>query len=167
MGKTKLSDDEIRARLAQTRPPASAVRGSGTVTGARSTATAKAVTGSGQPFANAKVGLPTPKDERDPNPAPYARIEDVKKGTVLRSHTVTGEAHPVDLENPDGQLRQDQVPEDVFQASCTPLGTATILPVQPDMAAAEPEPEPVSEGEVPEESTASSEAASEASPAGE
>lgn len=128
--KVRLTDDEIRAQLAQTRPPASAVADT-SVTGARSTRSTRVVGANGQPFANAKVGLPTPAEDRDPNPAPYARIEDVEPGTVLRSHTLTGEAHPVDPDVPDGQLRQDQVPEGVFQASCTPLGTATVLPVQP------------------------------------
>ncbi|WCB94504.1 hypothetical protein DSM104299_03241 [Baekduia alba] len=126
----RLGGDEIRDRLAQTRPPSSAVAAS-TTTGARSTTSTRVVGIGGQPFANSKVGLPTPDEDRDPNPAPYPRIEDVEPGTVLRSHTVTGEAHPVDLEVPDGQLRQDQVSADVFQASCTPLGTATVLPQQP------------------------------------
>jgi hypothetical protein len=122
-----LSEDEIAARLAQTRPPASAARTSSPVTGARSSTTTRVLSGAGQPFANAQVGKPTPKGEQDPQPAPYARIEDVKKGVPLRSHTVTGEAHVVNPDLPDGKLRQDQVPDRTPQASDTPLGEATVI----------------------------------------
>lgn len=127
---TAMSPADVRARLKQTQPPSTAVQPS-TTTGARSTASARVVGGNGQPFAHPKVGVPTPAGEREKNPAPYPRIEDVKEGTVLRSHTVTGEAHPVDLDVPDGHLRQDQVPKGTFQASDTPLGEATVLPEQP------------------------------------
>lgn len=122
----RLGDDEIRERLAQTRPPASAVSAT-TTTGPRSSTSSRVIAGNGQPFASAKVGLPTPKAERDPHPAPHARIEDTPDGTVLRSHTVTGESHPINPALPDGKLRQDQVPADVPQASCTPLGEATVI----------------------------------------
>jgi hypothetical protein len=125
--KARQSDSEIAEKLAQTRPPASAVRASTSVTGARSTSTARVVGGNGQPFVHPQIGKPTPKGERDTMPAPYARIEDTPDGTPLRSHTVTGEAHPVNPALPDGKLRQDQVPEDVPQASCTPHGEATII----------------------------------------
>lgn len=131
-----VSPEQIRDQLRQTQPPSSAVQAT-TTTGARSTTSTRVVGGNGQPFAHPKVGIPTQAELREESPAPYSRIEDVEPGTVLRSHTVTGESHPVDLDIPDGQMRQDQVPETVFQASCTPLGTATILPVQPSDAAAE------------------------------
>jgi hypothetical protein len=59
-----------------------------------------------------------------------SRIEDAGAETALRSSTATGEALVV----PDGEtlpaLRQDQVPAGVPQASCTPLGVATIIDPQ-------------------------------------
>jgi hypothetical protein len=126
----KLGENEVAERLAQTRPSATAVRTGAAVTGPRSTSSARphrVLSGSGSPFAHPATGLPTPKGDRDARPAPYVRIEDVPEGTPLRSHTVTGEAHPVNPDLPDGKLRQDQVPEGVPQASATPLGEATIV----------------------------------------
>lgn len=125
--KQRLSSDAVGEKLAQTRPPASAVRASTPVTGARSTTDARVVAGVGAPFAHQQVGKPTPKADREDQPAPYARIEDVSDGTPLRSHTVTGEAHVVNPDLPDGKLRQDQVPDGMPQASSTPLGEATII----------------------------------------
>lgn len=60
---------------------------------------------------------------------PFPRIEDQKKGTPLRSHTDTGEAHPV----PEGERQpkpaQSDIPKGTKQRSDTPVGEAT--PVDP------------------------------------
>jgi hypothetical protein len=57
--KQAIKPAEVIERLAQTRPsePTGA-----SVTGARSSSSARALTGGGQPFANPKIGKPTPKE---------------------------------------------------------------------------------------------------------
>lgn len=96
----KLSPQEVRDRLAATRPPQDP---SAVVTGPRSTATVRAVTNGGEPFANAATGVPS----ENPEVAPFGRIEDVPEGTQLESHTVTGEARVV---VPEGSEEPDEAP---------------------------------------------------------
>lgn len=84
----KLSAQEVRDRLAATRPVQDQ---SALVTGPRSTANVLAVTNGGEFFANPATGLPAANPEG-------GRIEDVPAGTPLESHTVTGEARIVEPE---------------------------------------------------------------------
>jgi hypothetical protein len=103
-----LSEDEIE-RLAQTRPPASAA--TDVVAGHRGAQLERPRAVRWRSAVREPAGGQADAEGRARSqPAPYARIEDVPKGAPLRSHTVTGEAHVVNPDLPDGKLRQDQVP---------------------------------------------------------
>ena len=81
-----------------------------TVTGPRSTVTAR-----------------VQNPDADAVAQPFVKVEDVSGSVPLRSRTETGSAHFVPQDETLPYLRQDQVPEGVPQASCTPLGQATPL----------------------------------------
>lgn len=63
--------------------------------------------------------------------AGQADIRHAKKGTVLRSDTPRGEAHPVDVDRPEPVRPQSDVPEGTVQMSDTPAGEATELVLGP------------------------------------
>lgn len=121
--RSRMSAKEQRERLAQTRPPD---RRRESVTGARTSANTRVTTGTGQPFAHEQTGKPTPKEERENEPQPHLRLEDVSKSTPLRSHTITGSAHPVEPGEPQPKPSQDDVRKGTAQRSDTPLGEATV-----------------------------------------
>lgn len=79
-------------------------------------------------FADPQVGQPAESKTKEREPLPQARIEDQPKGTVLRSDTPTGEAHPVDPSEPVPHLRQEDVGKGVVQRSDTETGDATPKP---------------------------------------
>jgi hypothetical protein len=122
----KLTEEEVRERLAATTPdqaPPEAI-----VEGARSTATRKHGQ-LGAPFALAGVGHPADTPEAEP----YPRLEDLEKGTPVKSATLTGEVHPVDdllLEGGDGVPQQSE--SEGEQASVTELGVAAPIPEEPE-----------------------------------
>lgn len=121
----KLSEAEVTERLAQTRPAVD--DRTERITGARNSVTARATSRSGQPFAHPQVGKPTPKGDLPDEPNPHARQEDVKG--PQRSDTITGQATPVNPNEIQPKIRQDQIRKGTPQRSATPLGEAT--PVDP------------------------------------
>lgn len=62
---------------------------------------------------------------------PTPGLHQVPKGTVLRSDTPWGEAHPLDPSEPAPYGRQEDVPKGVVQMSDTPTGRPTPIEVGP------------------------------------
>jgi hypothetical protein len=76
-------------------------------------------------FASATAGVPNPDAQKAVEVQPAPRQEDA--GDVpQRSATLTGEATPVDPDEVQPQIRQDDVPEGTPQRSDTELGAAAI-----------------------------------------
>lgn len=119
----RLTGAQVRDRLAQTRPNPQRRE---IVTGARTTSNTRVTGARGEPFADERVGKPTPKDEREDEPQPYPRIEDMPKGTPLRSHTITGSAHPVEPGEKQPTIPQSDVRKGTPQRSDTEFGEAAL-----------------------------------------
>lgn len=66
---------------------------------------------------------PVPSIDVGPGPGQ----DQVPEGTVQRSDTPRGSAHPVDVELQEPVRRQEDVPDDVVQMSDTPTGAATEI----------------------------------------
>jgi hypothetical protein len=118
--RVRLSDGEIRKRLAQTRPAETTA----TIMGPRTTASGRVLGPiSNAPFADERVGKPTPKEAQEPRPAPAPRQEDMRE-VEQRSATLTGQATPKD---PDEKVpmpeQEDARKRD--QRSATEEGQAT------------------------------------------
>lgn len=133
--KERLSEEQVRERLTQTRPPGhpSETRVSGT--GARSTHDAQRVLEATreqtwQATGRRSAHSPTPEGQRESEPQPHIKQSDISDEVWQRSATPLGEATPKPLGEPQPKPAQDdeRLPDDQLQRSDTEQGEATPIP---------------------------------------
>jgi hypothetical protein len=127
-GKQRLTDTEIRDRLAQTAAPNRLQRGNTVTNPATRTKTVTQFAGGLD--AHESVGGQTKAADRELEPQPRLRQEDARN-VPQRSATLTGSAHPVEAGEPQPRPRQEDFQE-VPQRSATPAGEATPILVKPE-----------------------------------